>query len=144
MFSDSFSAIMALVIMNFAGMLVMFLFMLRSLDASQKNIRDLQANMQMRLVDIEQRMAELAFVMQNVASITTRSAAPADRSWVAPSPRQESGAALLENTLQQMLESQPPGKLFADLALGIPRQAPGSAADTTTTGNADPLDIKLS
>ena len=141
MFSDSFSAIMALVIMNFAGMLIMFLFMLRSLDATQKNIAELQAKMQMRLVDIEQRMAELSFVMQNLAFMPTKSAAPTDRSWITPSPRQESGSPLVDDTLQQMLESLPPGQPFPDHTPAPSRQGPELVLGKT--GNAGHLDIKL-
>ena len=141
MFSDSFSAIMALVVMNFAGTLIMFLFMLRSLEATQKSISDLKANMQMRLVDIEQRMAELSFVMQNMASHTANSAASPGRSWVAPSPRQDPGALLVEDTLQQMLESRPSGNFFPDGKLPEPRQEPELVFGKT--GAAGPLEIKL-
>ena len=64
MFADSFSALMALIILNFAGMLVMFLFLLRSMDAVQRGIHDLRAQMQLRMTDCEHQIAELNFTLR--------------------------------------------------------------------------------
>lgn len=64
MFSDPNTALMALVILNFAGTLLMFLFVLRSQDNTQKLLLEQYSQMQLRLVDLEQRIAELGFPAQ--------------------------------------------------------------------------------
>lgn len=64
MFSDPNTALMALVILNFAGTLLMFLFVLRSQDNTQKLLLEQYSQMQLRLVDLEQRIAELGFTGQ--------------------------------------------------------------------------------
>lgn len=57
MFSDPNTALMALVILNFAGTLLMFLFVLRSQDNTQKLLLEHFSQMQMRLADLEYRVA---------------------------------------------------------------------------------------
>ncbi len=58
MFSDPNTALMVLIILNFAGTLLMFLFVLRSQDNTQKVLLEQYSHMQIRLVELEQRIAE--------------------------------------------------------------------------------------
>ena len=111
MFSDPNTALMALVILNFAGTLLMFLFVLRSQDNTQKLLLEQYSQMQLRLVDLEQRIAELGFPGQGDP----------------PAPKlfsdEDDLAAMLEGHVAKM-QSQP----FARPAVHTPPSPSGAAS----------------
>jgi hypothetical protein len=56
MFDDAATALMALIILNFVGTIIMFLFLLRSQDQSRRFLVEQCAQVQLLLMDLEQRM----------------------------------------------------------------------------------------
>ncbi len=76
MFADPFTAIMALVVLSFAGTLVLFVFLLRSLDALRRSVHETRGNLQMRLSDTEHQLNDLVAAVRKLASAKGGAPAP--------------------------------------------------------------------
>lgn len=57
---------MVLVILSFTGMLLMFVFGLRGLDALQKALNDLKAQMSVDAADLDQRLREIEHALRKM------------------------------------------------------------------------------
>ena len=68
MFSDPFTAFMALVVLHFVGVLILFLFILRSLDATRRAVHETRANLQLRITDMEHQLNDLSVALREIAS----------------------------------------------------------------------------
>lgn len=66
MFSDPMVAVMAMLILCFAGMLVMFIFTMRSLSSHAEEMRESFRKQQMFLADIEKQFMDLSFALRRV------------------------------------------------------------------------------
>ena len=65
MFSDPLVAVMAMLILCFSGMLVMFLFVIRSLVGQRDEMREAFRKQQMFMADLEHQFMEMSFVLRN-------------------------------------------------------------------------------
>lgn len=66
MFSDPFAAVMALIILNFAGVLLMFVFGLRSFDAQQKTLKEIRNQISIDAADLDQRLREIEYALRKI------------------------------------------------------------------------------
>lgn len=64
MFADPVSNLMLIILLFFAGLLVMFVFILRSLELSSQNHEETRRQIAVSLTDLERKVAELAFALQ--------------------------------------------------------------------------------
>ncbi len=130
MFSDPFTAVMVLVVLNFAGVLALFLFILRSLEATQRAIHDARANVQLRMADMEQQVNDMAAALRELAAAPRTAGVkdPADLGEILEKGlpnlrRQHDGFDLPDLKLSDVADAKKPG---------------GSAGD-----GSGPLDISL-
>lgn len=65
MFADPVSNLMLIILLFFAGLLVMFIFILRSLEMSAQNHEETRRQLSISLSDLERKVAELAFAMRD-------------------------------------------------------------------------------
>ncbi|GHV53167.1 hypothetical protein FACS1894206_03310 [Deltaproteobacteria bacterium] len=66
MFSDPFTAVMALILLGFAGTLAAFLWIGREMDLLRKSLRDVQSAIQLYAVDSAQRNQDLASLIHEL------------------------------------------------------------------------------
>lgn len=99
MFADPISNLMLIILLFFAGLLVMFVFILRSLDLSAQNQEEERRQIAISLTDLERKVAELAFAMRGKGVIEI-----------------ESAASQPENEAPIQPSTQAPGRNLEDLA----------------------------
>lgn len=68
MFSDPLVAVMAMLILCFSGILVMFIFLIRSLAGQRDEMRDSFRKQQMYMADLERQFLEMNFAFRKVQS----------------------------------------------------------------------------
>lgn len=68
MFSDPFSAVMALVILSFVGLLAVFLRIWRELDAVRRSLAEARETLQYLAVDIAQQNRDLIVMIRGLRS----------------------------------------------------------------------------
>lgn len=66
MFSDPFVAVMAMLILCFFGILVMFVFVIRSLSSQAEEMRESFRKQQMFLADLESQFMEMSFTLRRL------------------------------------------------------------------------------
>jgi hypothetical protein len=76
MFSDPFTAVMALIILAFIGTLAVFLRIWRELDSLRASIRELKDSMQFYAVDASQQNRDLAAALLDLRANADASAKP--------------------------------------------------------------------
>ena len=64
MFQDPLTAVMAMLLLCFMGILVMFLFLIRSLASQAAEMREAFRKQQMSLADIERQLMDLSFALR--------------------------------------------------------------------------------
>lgn len=64
MFADPVSNLMLIILIFFAGLLVMFVFMLRSLELNAQNQEETRRQLSISLTDLERKVGELTFALQ--------------------------------------------------------------------------------
>ncbi|MDR1490592.1 MAG: hypothetical protein LBS65_08975 [Desulfovibrio sp.] len=74
MFADSFVATMAVQVLFFVGLLVMFFSLSRSISAQREEMREALRKQQLYLADIERQMMEINFVLRRLQGVETESA----------------------------------------------------------------------
>ncbi|CAK7035617.1 MAG: hypothetical protein DELT_00550 [Desulfovibrio sp.] len=79
MFSDPFTAIMALVLLAFIGTLAVFLRIWRELDSLRASIRELKDNTQFYAVDLAQQNRDLAVAIRDLRAASDTGQAPQER-----------------------------------------------------------------
>ncbi len=72
MFSDPMVSLMFMLLLCFVGMLVMFLFVIRTITAQANALRDGFAGQQKILDDVEQRLMEATFALRALQAQTGR------------------------------------------------------------------------
>ncbi len=136
MFADPFTAIMALVVLNFAGMLVLFLFILRSLDAVQRAVHEARGSLQLRIADTEHQLNDLAAAIRELSGSKENSSA-------IPAETQADLGAMLEQGVPKLRRQD--GFDLPELKLADVAGKPSSTAQKTPApaknGGSGPLDI---
>ncbi|MDR2800005.1 MAG: hypothetical protein LBB52_01915 [Desulfovibrio sp.] len=69
MFADSFVATMAVQVLFFIGLLVMFFSLSRSISAQREEMREALRKQQLYLADIERQMMEINFVLRRLQGV---------------------------------------------------------------------------
>lgn len=64
MFADPVSNVMLIILLFFAGLVVMFVFILRSLELALQNQEETRRQLSISLSDLERKVAELTFAMR--------------------------------------------------------------------------------
>lgn len=64
MFAEPVSNLMIIILLFFAGLLVMFVFILRSLEIAAQNHEETRRQIALSLTDLERKVAELAFALR--------------------------------------------------------------------------------
>jgi hypothetical protein len=77
MFADPVSNLMLIVLLFFAGLLVMFVFILRSLEMAAQNQNEARRQLAVSLTDIERKVAELSFALRDKGLIEIEDGAAA-------------------------------------------------------------------
>ena len=93
MFADPVSNLMLIILLFFAGLLVMFVFILRSLELTAQNQEETRRQLSISLSDIERKVAELTFALSDKGLITLE-----DLPEAAESPKQPAGQSLEDLT----------------------------------------------
>lgn len=65
MFADPVSNLMLIILLFFAGLLVMFVFILRSLELAAQSQEETRHQLAISLTDLERKVAELTFAMRD-------------------------------------------------------------------------------
>lgn len=65
MFAEPLSNLMLIILLFFAGLLVMFIFILRSLELNAQHEEEISRQVAISLTDLERKMAELTFAMRD-------------------------------------------------------------------------------
>ena len=65
MFADPFSNLMLLILLFFAGLLIMFIFMMRSIEGNWRNQEETRRQMALSLNDLERKVGELSFLLKS-------------------------------------------------------------------------------
>ena len=109
MFSDPFTAVMALILLAFAGTLAVFLRIWRELDHLHKAVRDIKDHLQFYAVDSAQQNRDLANIVRELRSTA------ATKNNSAPDSASECLGELLEKGLPNLIEENAvPGDLNAN------------------------------
>lgn len=100
MFSDPMVAVMAMLILCFTGMLVMFIFVVRSLSSHAEEMREAFRKQQMFLADLEKQFMDMSFAMRRmqergVSPETGTRPAPVKTAEPTPIVREEDGLMTL-------------------------------------------------
>lgn len=69
MFSDPFTAVMALILLAFIGTLAVFLRIWRELDQLHRAVRDIKEHMRFSAADIEQQNRDIANIARELRSL---------------------------------------------------------------------------
>jgi hypothetical protein len=64
MFADPVSNLMLVILIFFSGLLIMFFFIMRSLERNDQNILEAHKQLAIGLTDLERRVAQLAFFLK--------------------------------------------------------------------------------
>lgn len=64
MFADPFFNLMLIVLLFFAGLLVMFIFMMRSIDSNWRNQEETRKQMALSLSDLERKLNEIGMMLR--------------------------------------------------------------------------------
>jgi hypothetical protein len=64
MFADPFSNLMRVLLLFFCGLLIMFIFMMRSLDNNWRNQEETRRQMDLSLSDLERKVDELLYFVR--------------------------------------------------------------------------------
>lgn len=64
MFADPVSSLMLIILLFFAGLLVMFIFILRSLELASQGREETRRQLSISLTDLERKVAELTFALR--------------------------------------------------------------------------------
>ena len=75
MFSNPFTAVMALILLAFIGTLVIFFCVWRELDALRRTVQDMRSSMQFVALDMEQHTRDLAAILRELRQLTGGDAA---------------------------------------------------------------------
>lgn len=67
MFSDPATAVMAMLMLCFGGMIIMFVFLIRAHAASGDELREALRKQQMLLADVERQLMEMSFVLRRLS-----------------------------------------------------------------------------
>ena len=67
MFSDPATAVMAMIMLCFGGMIVMFVFLIRSNAANSDELREALRKQQMLLADLERQLMETSFALRRLS-----------------------------------------------------------------------------
>ena len=70
MFSNPFTAVMALILLAFIGTLVIFFCIWREIDALRRNMQDMRSNMQFAILDMEQQSRDHAVILRELRQLT--------------------------------------------------------------------------
>lgn len=65
MFADPLSNLMLIILLFFAGLLVMFIFILRSLELNAQNQEEISRQVAISLTDLERKVSELTFAIKD-------------------------------------------------------------------------------
>jgi hypothetical protein len=115
MFSDPLVAVMAMLILCFSGILVMFIFVIRSLVGQRDEMREAFRKQQMFMADLERQFMDMSFLLRNIQGREeTQVPGPGiQSSYDMPLPRDDDDLlSTLESTGRQ---KNPP--LYSDLLL---------------------------
>jgi hypothetical protein len=137
MFADPFAAVMVLVILSFTGMLLMFVFGLRTFDVLQKTLNELKAQLSVDAADLDQRLREIEDALRKIESsrpaetdddlgrlLEKAAANKTAGAWMPP-------AAARPATTPLILDSLPPGA-----------EAPAEGGQETPWAPEHPLSLK--
>ena len=124
MFSDPFSAIMALILLAFIGTLAIFFRIWRELDAVRRSLGDIRETLQYYLIDVARQNRDLA---GSVAELRLSGAEGATK----PASAEENIGTLLEKGLPNLMPSS---------SLDDEVVAPPVPSVTLTFGSADEED----
>ena len=103
MFADPLSNLMLIILLFFAGLLVMFIFILRSLELNAQNQEEISRQVAISLTDIERKVAELAFALKAKGLIDIEDAP-------APVPAPEIAGKSLADDLNSFFDKIPEGE----------------------------------
>ena len=70
MFSNPFTAVMALILLAFVGTLIIFFCIWRELDALRRTVQDMRSSMQFVALDMEQHTRDLAAILRELRQLT--------------------------------------------------------------------------
>jgi hypothetical protein len=76
MFADPFSNLMLVMLLFFCGLLIMFIFMMRSLDNNWRNQEETRRQMDLSLSDLERKVDELLYIARQEGGPRDVSASP--------------------------------------------------------------------
>ena len=115
MFEDSMVTLMVMLLLCFVGMLVMFLFVIRSNTVLDASIKESTRQMQAHLADIERQLMEINYTSRN--------------SGKAPSPAMEGDISSLLGSIGETSEALRRSKNFSDdFASSFSGQRAGSSS----------------
>lgn len=69
MFSDPNTAIMAMIMLCFAGMIVMFIFIIRSHVSHSEELREALRKQQLVMADLERQVMEMSFAIRRLSGL---------------------------------------------------------------------------
>ena len=103
MFQDPLTTVMAMLLLCFMGVLVMFLFFVRSLSSQAAETRESFRKQQLSLADIERQLMDLSFALRKLqgGDAAPSEAAAAGTAGNLTSMRQEDLMSLLETASQR-------------------------------------------
>lgn len=125
MFSDPVTAVMAMIMLCFGGMIVMFVFIIRSGAAHSDELREAFRKQQMVLADLERQVMEMNFALRRLSGADEGQASSGVRQAATGSASRLS-AARAEDDLSSMLEAA--SKSGRKLDLGDTLLTPPSVA----------------
>jgi hypothetical protein len=76
MFADPFSNLMLVMLLFFCGLLIMFIFMMRSLDNNWRNQEETRRQIGLNLSDLERKVDELLYFVRQESGSQDLSASP--------------------------------------------------------------------
>ena len=101
MFADPFSNLMLVILLFFAGLLIMFIFMMRSIEANWRNQEETRKQMSLSLSDLERKIGDLQYALHNL----TLAGAAAEKETYEDAEFSEPGGASGELPNTQVIET---------------------------------------
>ncbi len=101
MFQDPLTTVMAMLLLCFMGILVMFLFFVRSLSSQAAEMRESFRKQQLSLADIERQLMDLSFALRKLQGGDATPSEAAGTAGNLTSMRQEDLMSLLETASQR-------------------------------------------
>jgi hypothetical protein len=114
MFSDPFTAVMALILLAFAGTLAVFLRIWRELEAIKLTLRGLRENLHLHILDAEGQNRDITAILQELRRLSGEKAD-------SPAAADACLGELLERGLPSLQAQASPTALFG----GFPREKAG-------------------